>query len=100
VKLTAEQKEYLEDRRNVNPEYYHIVGKWLNEEELPANIELLFHHILTNKAKDQHFIMMDYNSQPDLNIYDFDNRAQLYRRYPDGWYKVQDRVNHHPKFKK
>ena len=42
MKLTAEQKEYLEDRRNVNPEYYHIVGKWLHADELPANIQLLF----------------------------------------------------------
>ena len=100
VKLTQEQKHYLADARNIKSDYYQVVAKWIDREDMPANVEILFEHILSHKAKDQYLTIMDYNSEPDINLYDFDLQAQIYRRYPDGWYKVNNLVNHHPRFAK
>ena len=100
MKLTEQQKEYLSDARNIKSDYYQVVAKWLHVDEIPANVEILFDHILSNKAKDQYLTVMQYNSEPDINLYKIERNAQIYRRYPEGWYKVNNLVNHHPKFAK
>ena len=100
MKLTEQQKEHLSDARNIKADYYQVVAKWIDREDMPANVEILFEHILSNKAKDQYLTVMEYNSEPDINIYEIEITAQIYRKYPDGWYKVNNRVRHHPKFHK
>jgi hypothetical protein len=100
MKLTDKQKTYLVDNRNYKTDYRQYVNKWIDRDDIPANVALLFDHILNHKAKAQTLTVMEYNSLPDLNIYVIENSAELFRRYECGWYPVKNRSSHNPKFRK
>ena len=89
MNLTEEQKEFLLDNRNVKERYRQLVYKYVDEPELPANVVVLFEHIMANKAKNQTAHMIG------LDIYFVDYKPTVWRKYygngthENGWHIVE-----------
>ena len=92
--LTETEKQHLKNSKNVKELYYTVIQEYVDAEVLPANVQLLFEHLLTTKPKKQHAHIID------LNIYFVDYKPSLYRKYPSGWYKVENRIKHPPEHSK
>lgn len=92
MKYTKEQITYLKNTKMITDRLNPIVQYWLQQDltDLPANIHLLFEHVLAEKPSKQivHF--------HDLDIYYCDYPTTLHRYIPNddrcekGWYKVEN----------
>ena len=92
MQYTDEQISRLRNTKLVNDRLNPIVQYWIDKdpEEIPANIHLLFEHVLNNKPSQQkvHFI--------DENIYYVDYKATIHRyivnddRFYNGFHVVDN----------
>lgn len=94
--FTEKEKQFLRNSKNSRPEYQPYIHQYIDsrEQDIPANVLLLFEHIFSHKGRHQHAYMLD------LDIYFVNYQTEILRKYADGWYSVKTQQHHHPKFKK
>ena len=89
-----EQITHLQDPTKRAERFLCVVNEWVNRDNIPTNVKIVFDHILSTPRKDQTAYLIG------TDLYWIDYKPKLYRYYynnnhknaRNGWYAVEDMV--------